>query len=161
MTRQYPNSPVVGVGVVVWRGEDTLLIRRGRPPGEGNWSLAGGAQELGETVFEAARREVMEETNLAVEVLALIDVVDSIRRDDDGRIQYHYTLVDVLAEWRSGDAQPLDDAAEVAWVPFGRIGRFELWSETRRIIRLGHQLRESIAGGRSDSLVIRRFLDSK
>ena len=111
MTRQYPKRPVVGVGVVVCRDDTVLLVRRANAPGKGNWSLPGGAQELGETVFEAARREVLEETSVIVDVLGLVDVVDSIRSDSAGRIEYHYTLVDVVAEWRSGEATPLDDAA--------------------------------------------------
>jgi ADP-ribose pyrophosphatase YjhB (NUDIX family) len=102
MTRLYPKRPVVGVGVVVCRDDTVLLVRRANAPGKGNWSLPGGAQELGETVFEAARREVLEETSVTVDVLGLVDVVDSIRPDSAGRIQYHYTLIDVVAEWRSG-----------------------------------------------------------
>ena len=144
MSRRYPSRPVVGVGVVIWRGDNVLMVRRGRSPGEGRWSLPGGGQEIGETVFEAARREVREETALDVEVLGLVDVVDSIRRDGDGRVEYHYTLVDVLAEWRAGEAKPLDDAAEVLWVGLDELARLDLWSETERIIRLAHELRAAL-----------------
>ena len=144
MSRRYPSRPVVGVGVVIWRGDNVLMVRRGRSPGEGRWSLPGGGQEIGETVFEAARREVREETALDVEVLGLVDVVNSIRRDGDGRVEYHYTLVDVLAEWRAGEAKPLDDAAEVLWVGLDELARLDLWSETERIIRLAHELRAAL-----------------
>ena len=146
MSRRYPTRPIVGVGVVIWHSDKVLLVRRGRSPGEGRWSLPGGAQEIGETVFAAARREVKEETALDVEVLGLVDVVDSIRRDGDGRAEYHYTLVDVLAEWRAGEAKPLDDAAEVLWVGLDELARLDLWSETERIILLAHELRAALIG---------------
>lgn len=147
MSRRYPARPLVGVGVVVWRDDKVLLVRRGKPPGEGNWSLPGGLQETGETVVEAARREVFEETSLAVEVLGLVDVVDSIRRDGDGRVEYHYTLVDLVAEWRSGEAVAGGDAAAVAWVGRGDIPGLNLWSETVRIIGLADAMRGTAGRG--------------
>lgn len=136
MARAYPNQPVVGVGSVVWRDDRVLLIRRGQPPRVDEWSLPGGRQELGETVAEAARREVREETGLEVEVLDVVAVVDLIDRDDAGRIRFHYTLIDVLAEWRAGEAQAGDDAAAVAWTTLDELAQYTLWSETERIIRL-------------------------
>lgn len=141
MSREYPDRPHVGIGVVVLRGDDVLLVRRGKPPRVGSWSLPGGGQELGETVLEAAHREVAEETGLTVEILGIVDVVDSITRDAEGRIQFHYTLVDMVAEWREGDACARDDASDVRWVPLDTVGDLELWSETVRIIRLGQAMR--------------------
>ena len=140
MTREYPNQPLIGVGVVVWRDDKVLLIRRGKPPRQGQWSLPGGLQKLGETVFETARREVMEETGVEIRVLELTDVVDLIERDDaDGRVHYHYTLVDVVAGWLRGEAAPGSDAAEVAWAGLEALPRYRLWSETERVIRRAHQ----------------------
>lgn len=141
--RRYPDRPLVGVGVVIWRGDRVLLVRRANPPRQGEWSLPGGAQELGETVFEAARREVREETGLEVEITGLITVVDAIRRDQAGAVAYHYTLVDVAAEWRAGEAQALDDAAEVVWAAPDALEKFDLWSETLRVIRLAAEPRQS------------------
>lgn len=141
--RRYPDRPLVGVGVVIWRDDQVLLVRRAKPPRQGEWSLPGGAQELGETVFEAARREVREETGLEVEITGLITVVDAIRRDQAGAVAYHYTLVDVAAEWRAGEAQALDDAAEVAWAAPDALEKFDLWSETLRVIRLAAEPRQS------------------
>ncbi|MGD1877823.1 MAG: NUDIX hydrolase [Kiloniellaceae bacterium] len=132
----YPNRPLIGVGVVVFKDDKVLLIRRGKPPREGQWSLPGGRQRLGERVDETARREVAEEAGLVVDVGPLIDVVDSITRDDTGTVQYHYTLVDVLAEWRSGEAVAGHDAAEVAWADPADLAPYDLWDETRRIIGL-------------------------
>ncbi|MEQ9361916.1 MAG: NUDIX domain-containing protein, partial [Rhodospirillales bacterium] len=96
MSREYPERPIVGIGAVVLKDDQVLLIRRGKPPRIGSLSLPGGAQRVGETVNEGALREVMEETGIEAEVLGLIDVVDSMTRDDDGRLQFHYTLIDVV-----------------------------------------------------------------
>ena len=136
MRREYPDRPFVGVGVVLWRGPDLLLIRRGRAPRLGAWSLPGGRQKLGETVRETAIREVMEETGLTVRVTDLIDVVDSLTHDAEGRVQYHYTLVDFTAEWLAGEAVAGTDAADLCWTAPDDLDRFALWDETLRIIRL-------------------------
>ena len=139
----YPNRPLIGVGVIVFKrseaGLQVLLVRRGKPPREGRWSLPGGRQRVGETVREAACREVAEETGCEVEVAALLDVVDSITRDDEGAIAYHYTLVDFLAAWRGGAARAAGDAAEVAWADPEALEPYDLWSETLRLIALGRQ----------------------
>ncbi|MEQ8195559.1 MAG: NUDIX hydrolase [Rhodospirillales bacterium] len=139
MARDYPDQPIVGVGIVILRETGVLLIRRGKPPRQGQWSLPGGAQELGETVFDAARREAFEETGLGIDVLGLLDVVDSIRHDDDGKIRQHYTLVDVYAAAHAGEAVAGDDAAAVQWFEIKDIGPLGLWSETERIINLAYE----------------------
>ena len=142
MGREYPEQPLVGVAAVVWRDDQFLLIQRGRPPRQGEWSLPGGRQELGETVADAARREVVEETGLDVEVLDVVAVVDLIDRDVDNRVQFHYTLIDLLAEWRAGEARPGDDADAIAWATLDQIEQYDLWSETERIIRLAAERRQ-------------------
>ena len=94
--REYPQRPLIGVGAIIVGDRGVVLIKRGKPPRLGSWSLPGGAQKVGETVNEAARREIREETGLDAEVKGLVDVVDSISAaEDDGRIRYHYTLIDV------------------------------------------------------------------
>ena len=133
----YPNRPLVGVGVVAVKDGRVLLIRRGKPPREGRWSLPGGRQRLGETVRETARRELRDETGIKAAVTALLDVVDSITRDEAGAIAYHYTLIDFLAEWRDGAARAGGDAAEAVWADPDDLGPYELWDETLRVIRLG------------------------
>lgn len=144
MSREYPNRPVVGVGVVIVEGNRVLLIRRGKPPRVGQWSLPGGGQELGETHVETAHREALEETGLVVAVAGLIDVVDSITKDDDGGIQFHYTLVDVLARPTGGTLQAGGDAMEARWFTFEEALTLGLWRETERILRLGREMAEAL-----------------
>jgi len=132
--RTYPALPIVGVGAVIWRGAEVLLVRRGTPPMQGQWSLPGGRQELGETVFACAAREVREETAVEAEILGLVDVVDAIRRDAAGRVEYHYTLVDLVGRWRAGEPQAGDDAEDAAFHPVAALGGLDLWSETMRVI---------------------------
>lgn len=141
MPRSYPDRPFVGIGIVVFKGDEVLLVRRAKPPVRNTWSIPGGAQETGETVREAALRELMEETALEVDILGMIDVVDAITRDDDDRVRFHYTLVDFAAEWRGGEATAGSDVGEVRWVPLAELDREDLWGETFRIIRLGAEMR--------------------
>ncbi|MBM3489177.1 MAG: NUDIX domain-containing protein [Alphaproteobacteria bacterium] len=141
--RSYPARPFVGVGVVVFQADRVLLIQRGKPPRLGQWSLPGGVQEVGETVHEAARREVREEAGVEIDILGLIDVVDSIRHDNTGRVQFHYTLVDLAAEWRAGEATAGSDAMAARWTALAEIGGLGLWAETVRIVRQGEAMRGS------------------
>ncbi|MBL4721355.1 MAG: NUDIX hydrolase [Alphaproteobacteria bacterium] len=142
MSREYPTRPFSAVGVVVWKDEKMLLIQRGKEPRKGQWSLPGGAHEVGETTREAAAREVLEETNLVVEVTDLLDVVDSISLDDDGRVRMQYVLVDFGAEWKSGEAVAGSDAMDARWVHPDELPSYKLWSETMRIIEKSASLRE-------------------
>jgi 8-oxo-dGTP diphosphatase len=109
------GAPRVGVGVIVWRGSDVLLVRRGKEPGYGQWSLPGGAQELGETLFEAARREVQEETGVQIAPCGILTAVDNLVYGSDGAVQFHYTIVDVVADWVAGDPVAADDVLDARW----------------------------------------------
>lgn len=113
--RDYPDRPWVSVGVVIWRDGRVLLARRGRPPRQGEWSIPGGAQNVGETVADAAAREALEETGLTVRPAELVSVEDAVTRDAAGAVQYHYVIVELAADWLAGEAQAGDDAAEVRW----------------------------------------------
>lgn len=141
MSREYPAYPMVGVGVVVWRGDEVLLIQRGKPPRAGSWSLPGGRQKLGETTREAGIREVKEETCVDIEIRGLLDVVDSITRDDDGRVRLQYTLVDYWGEWVAGEPHGATDAMDARFVHPADLPQYNLWSETLRVIELSAQKR--------------------
>ncbi|WP_020399953.1 NUDIX hydrolase [Kordiimonas gwangyangensis] len=133
--RENPTRPIVGAGAVVMKDGQVLLIRRGKAPKLGSWSLPGGAQELGETIEETVIREVFEETGLEVRILAFLDVVDLIERDGD-QLRYHYTLVDYLAEPVGGTLRPGTDAADTRFFSLEETRALPLWSETHRIIEL-------------------------
>ncbi|MGH6942649.1 MAG: NUDIX hydrolase [Geminicoccaceae bacterium] len=139
--REYPAQPVIGVGVVVWHGERVLLVQRARPPRQGQWSLPGGGLRLGETLAEAARREVMEETGLEVDLGEIVATIDLIERSDDRRVRYHYVLIDFVAEARGAKLHPGDDAADARWFDQRQIEGLDLWSETVRVIALARDRR--------------------
>ncbi len=140
MTREYPAWPRVGIGAVVLRPDAVLLVRRGRAPALGEWSLPGGAQELGETAEMAARRELLGETGLSVGALTLVAHVDSIHPDPDGWIRYHYTILDFAALWQGGEPAPGDDVTDAAFMRFDALDGMGLWSEARRVIAAARAL---------------------
>jgi len=144
MSREYPDRPVAGVGAVIVADGRVLLVRRDTSPRAGHWSLPGGAQELGETFAEACVREVREETGLVVEVLGLVDVVDSITRDDAGRVRFHYLLADVLARPSGGALKAGSDAADARWFTPEEAFALPLWSKTARVIRKGFAMAEAL-----------------
>jgi len=132
--REYPDRPYVGVGVIVFRDQEVLLVKRNKEPNKGQWSIPGGKQMIGETVAEAAQRELLEETGVNVDQLLLVDVVDAIIPDVEGKIKYHYTLVDYMGHWKSGKSRPGDDAQEVSWVRLNELSLYSLLEETVNII---------------------------
>jgi 8-oxo-dGTP diphosphatase len=113
--RQYPERPLVGVGAVVIRAGRILLVKRGKPPGEGLWAIPGGMLELGETLQNAAEREIREETGLVIRAGKPVHTFDVIQRDAVGGVLYHYVIVDLAAEYVSGEVRPADDVAEAGW----------------------------------------------
>ena len=114
--RLYPERPMIGVGTLIRRGEEYLLIKRAAEPDRGLWSVPGGMVELGEKTSEAAVREAEEETGLVVEILEDLGVVDKIVLDDGGRVKYHFVIIDYLAEPVSGVMHNHDDALDARWV---------------------------------------------
>ncbi len=133
--REYPDRPYVGVGVIVFRDQEVLLVKRNKEPNKGQWSIPGGRQMIGETAAEAAQRELLEETGVKVDQLLLVDVVDAIFPDVEGKIKFHYTLVDYMGQWQSGESRPGDDAQEVKWVSLKELSSFSLLEKTMNIIQ--------------------------
>lgn len=129
--------PVPAVGIVCLRGEEVLLIRRGTPPRQGEWSLPGGRIEAGERAVDAALRELREETGVEATITGLIDVVDGLF-PEAGR---HYILIDYAARWVSGEPIAGDDAMEARFVALDQVETLIDWSETRRIIRMAVEAR--------------------
>jgi 8-oxo-dGTP diphosphatase len=139
-------QPIAAVGLVCFRGDDVLLIRRGKPPREGEWSLPGGRIEWGERAEDAALRELKEETGCEAEIIGLIDVVNAIFRRSAAEAPPnappwgHYVLVDYAARWTSGEPTPGDDAREARFFSPQEIPALNLWNETLRIMERARTL---------------------
>jgi ADP-ribose pyrophosphatase YjhB (NUDIX family) len=141
--RRYPGAPLVGVGVAIYNPQgQLLLIQRGRPPGKGTWGLPGGLLDLGEKVVAAAEREVMEELGVTVAVGNLVTTFESIYRDAEGKVEYHYVVLEYWAHYLGGTPVAQDDAAAVAWVDEADLGNYGL---TRRQLEV---LKETFAAWR-------------
>lgn len=126
MRRLYPKEPLVGVGAVVVCSGKILLEKRKNEPGRGKWSIPGGLVELGEKAEQTAIREVWEETNLAVEKPELIDVVDNVELDENGKVKYHFVIIDYFVKLKSGTLKAASDAAELRWVKLGEVESYAL-----------------------------------
>lgn len=124
--RVFPNRPVVGVGGVVVDDRRVLLVKRARPPLAGEWSLPGGAVEIGETLAAALQRELLEETGLMVDVGPVVEVLDRIHLDVEGRVEYHYVLVDYLCTVIGGNLHAGSDAADARWASTADLSEFNL-----------------------------------
>ena len=133
MKREYPDTPIVGVGAIIRDGARILLIRRDREPAKGRWTFPGGVVELGETVHDAVCREALEETGLQVEVSDLVAIVDRILHDDADRIQYHYVILDFLARPVAGTLRPGDDANDVLWVSLPELDDLDVTEQAKEI----------------------------
>jgi ADP-ribose pyrophosphatase YjhB (NUDIX family) len=132
--RQFPEQPVVAVGAVILDGDRVLLVKRRREPLKGAWSLPGGVVELGETLEAALVREVREETGLDVEVGPVIEVFDRITRDEDGRVRYHYVLVDYLCWPVAGHLKAGSDVDDAVLVHPSDFGTFKLTAKATAVI---------------------------
>jgi len=139
MKREYPDSPLVGVGAIIIERDRVVLVKRAHPPLQGEWSIPGGALEMGETLRQAVAREALEETGLVIEVGELLGVYDRILRDADGRIRYHYVLVDFLCRRIAGEPKAAADAAEARWFTSGEVSELSLAQDTGEVIKLGFE----------------------
>ncbi len=143
MSRHYPDQPIVGVGGIVLDAERVLLVKRGREPLKGIWSIPGGKLELGETLREGVRRELREEVGLEVDVLEMVEILDRISLDAEGRVAYHFVLIDFLCESTAGVARADDDAAAVAWVARDRVSEYETTEGAPAVIEKAFAMREA------------------
>jgi ADP-ribose pyrophosphatase YjhB (NUDIX family) len=137
MHREYPEQPIIGVGGAIFYGQSVLLAKRTNPPFQGQWSLPGGAVELGETLEDALKREIWEETSINIETGGLIRLVNRIIYDDNKKIQFHYVIAGYWG-WTSSD-KPIanSDISEIIYADIDRISSFQLDSDTLETISLG------------------------
>lgn len=148
MARRYPSGPVVGVAGVVLDGDRLLLVRRGREPAKGIWSLPGGVLRLGESLKDGCAREVREETGISVEVGPLVHVAERVLRDQEGKVEYHYVILDYLCLGRGGELRAGDDAEKARWVALDEPEQWDLNQEARRVVQKALALRDAADRGR-------------
>jgi 8-oxo-dGTP diphosphatase len=132
---EYPETPQSVVGAIVIREAKVLLVKRGNPPGKGLWAIPGGRVKLGETLKEAAEREVMEETGVIIRAKDTVYAFDLIEGDDQGRIRFHYVIVDILADYVSGKPDPGSDALEARWVSSQELKGLSVSRTTRELLK--------------------------
>ncbi len=141
--REYPPRPLVGVGAVLLHEDRVLLVQRGKAPREGIWTFPGGLVELGERIFDAVRRELWEETGVRAEPLEVVDVYEIIDRDAQGKVQYHFVVVEVLLRYVSGIPRATSDAAAVRWVPINELEAPTIGPGVAAIVRKALQRRHA------------------
>ncbi|MEI7671075.1 MAG: NUDIX hydrolase [Deltaproteobacteria bacterium] len=132
--REYPDHPRVGVGAVVQREGRILLVRRGAAPAQGLWAIPGGGLKLGETLQEGAEREILEETGITIRAGEPVYTCDSFEKDADGRFRFHYVIVDLAADYVSGEARGGDDALEARWVSPAEIRELPVTKSTLKLL---------------------------
>jgi 8-oxo-dGTP diphosphatase len=134
-SKHYPDRPCLAVGAVVFKDSRVLLVRRGQPPAEGEWAIPGGSVEIGETLQQAAQRELLEETGIVIQAGAPCFIFDVIQADADGRTRFHYVVIDLLAEYVAGYPRAGGDAADVRWVSAEELGGLALNSTTKGLLQ--------------------------
>jgi ADP-ribose pyrophosphatase len=133
--REYRELPRVGTGAIVIHGGKILLVKRASSPGKGLWAIPGGLVELGETVREAAERELLEETGVAVRAREAFYIFDFIDRDAEGQIKYHYVIIDFLADYLGGEPRAADDVSDARWVSPEEAAALNLSPTTRKLLK--------------------------
>jgi ADP-ribose pyrophosphatase len=131
----YPGLPQVAVGAIVFHAQRVLLVRRAKPPAAGEWAIPGGRVDLGETLQQAAQRETLEETGVSVRAHEPVFTFDLIERDPDGAVQFHYVVVDLMADYVKGTPQPGGDAADARWVSPAELARLKVSRVTLNFLR--------------------------
>ncbi len=134
MKRDYPDRPLVGVGAVIVQDGRAVIVQRATEPLKGQWSIPGGLLEIGETLRQCAAREAREETGLEIEAGEVLEVLDSIHPDPEGRTRYHYVLIDFLCRRLGGELRPGSDAAQVRWVRREELSNFTITETALRVL---------------------------
>jgi len=144
LNRLYPEQPLVGIGAIIICNGKILLEKRKGEPGRDKWTVPGGLVELGESAEQTVMREVKEETNLEVEQPELVDVVNSVTTDENGKIKYHFVIVDYFVKLKGGTLKVADDAAELRWVEFSEVENYDLTRSFREFFRRNRQKLEKL-----------------
>lgn len=130
----YPNCPQVAVGAIVFKEDKVLLVLRGKPPAENLWSIPGGSVELGETLQEATEREIREEAGITIRAREPVYTFDVLERDSKGNVRFHYVIVDLAADYISGELRPGDDAVDVRWFSADEVNKLKVSEATRKLL---------------------------
>jgi len=125
-SRWYPQHPMVAVHPIVYKDERIVLVKRSKEPSKGKWSLPGGRIELGETIYEAAKREVLEECSIEIDIERLFDIGESIISDREGRVSYHFVLIYLLARYKAGEIKAQSDAEDIGWFTIPEIAELDM-----------------------------------
>jgi ADP-ribose pyrophosphatase YjhB (NUDIX family) len=135
MPREYPEYPIPSVGVVVVRDHQALLIRRGNEPARGRWSIPGGVIETGELLHDAARRELREECGIEIEVGPMLQIFESVTRDPEGRVRFHYIILDLLGRHASGEVTPGGDVLDASYVSADELDALDVLPDAAKLVR--------------------------
>ena len=131
----YPEQPAVAVGAIVFRNSRVLLVRRAQPPSQDLWAIPGGRVEIGETLQEAAEREILEETGITIEAREPVYTFDYIERDGSELPRFHYVIIDLIADYVRGEIRAGDDAADARWISAAELGGLKVSSKTVRLLK--------------------------
>jgi ADP-ribose pyrophosphatase YjhB (NUDIX family) len=134
MKREYPERPIVAVGAAVCHNEQVLIVQRGKAPSMGVWTVPGGAVDLGETMRQAAAREVKEECNIKVEIGEVVGILDNVVYDEQGQVRYHYAIVDFAARYIGGELCPNDELMDAAWIMPSEFDAYSVPAKAREIL---------------------------
>ncbi len=134
-SNRYPDRPRVAVGAIVFKEDAVLLVQRGQPPAEGTWAIPGGSVLVGETLQQAAEREILEETGVVIRAAEPVYTFDIIERDEQGRVRFHYVIVDLTAEHVEGTPRGASDAADARWVSASELPLLKVSLHTRTLLR--------------------------
>lgn len=142
--REYPHSPIIGVGGIIFHEEQVLLAKRGQDPGKGVWTLPGGVVELGECLEDALKREILEELSVSIRVCGLVRLLDRIIRDEEGKVRYHYVIADYWGYPVSGEVRPGSDVTDAGYVPLGNVHGLGLHKEVVETILMAAGMRRQL-----------------